>query len=658
MKLLLVVGLAAVVIVILIAVFLSVRLGRGDDHEEPVRPGSRDRRRRDEDDPRWQDADARDSRLVMAASRSGGSGSRAHDEDASSHYRDRGERRPAREQAARGPERDYDYPDHRDTGPSEHPSSPRRATARNGRPANDREYRDRPAGGRRDQRDSGPLDYPDYPSGPQRAYAGRDYPSGPLPVPDVHSGEYPSADHPSMDFPSGPLPAADHPAASAGTQPGSRRRSKSGPGKNGSGREQPESRRKPAKSQSGGKGRSRSRRDDDDWPSTEWDKLTDEQYWAEVSSDKPLSTSARAAQPASEPTPAAGNGRSRPANGKQAASHGTAAPMPPAEPARELPSRKAPSPLREPVTERLPVRARPQPPVPARSANGSRATRRAEATLPRPAEEPSLAVLSSLATSAPARPYGALDEDPLTSPSFSRPALDSRSYQRPGAPPARSGAHRQPAASYDLAGYGTAGYRADGYPPGPGYPGPDYPARDYSGPLSAPPASGYQFPGQAGPGYAYPDAQPPQAPPASWQRPLDEQAPAQGNPYGSYVDPAPASYQASPAVYPDSHPSGGHAYPADPAGSYDGPGFSQAPAPYQPAIAAAGHAADAGHYPVAGVYPPAGYPSDGGYGYEQHASQAVYPAPQEAVSYPPGYANGYPADPYENNGYGYPAAQG
>ncbi len=680
MKLLLVVGLAAVVIVILIAVFLSVRLGRGDDHEEPVRPGSRDRRRRDDEDPRWQDADAPASRRVMASSRRGGS-SRARDEADTSHYRDRGERRPSREQAARGRERDYEYPDRRDAGPSEHPSSPRRAPARNGRPPSGRDYRDRPADGRSDQRSTG---QPDNHSGPRRAYAGGDYRSGPLPAPDFASGDYPSADYPSMDFPSGPLaaagypsadypsmdfpsgplaaadfPSGEYPATPAGA-PESRSRSRSGPGKNRSGREQPEPRRKPGKPQGQARGRSR-KRDDDDWPSTEWDKLTDEQYWAELSSDKPLSTSTRTAQAASEPMPAATH---------------AAAPLPLAEPARELPSRKAPGHSREPVTERLPVRGRPQQPEWARSSNSSPATSRGEAR-PRQAGEPSIAALSSLATSAPARPHGALDEDPLTSPSFARPAVDSRSYQRPHARPAGSGAHPQPApspasASYGPAGYGSTGYgtddhRPDGYQPGTDYPGLAYPAADYggSGPHSAPPASppasaaadGYHLPGQASPGYAYPAAQAPQAAPAGWHQPPDEPAHAGGNPYGSYVDPAPAGYRSRPG-YTDSHPSGAHAYRPDLAGSFAGPGFSQEPASYQPAIAAASHAADAGHYSVAGLYPQAGHPSEAGYGYERHASQAVYPVPQEAASYPPGYAASYPADPHQDNGYGYPAAQG
>ena len=75
------------------------------------------------------------------------------------------------------------------------------------------------------------------------------------------------------------------------------------------------------KNQSKGRGRSSRGRhddDDDDWPSTEWDKLSDEQYWAELSSDKPLATTARSAQPSSaapvaKPAPAQAGPVRRPA---------------------------------------------------------------------------------------------------------------------------------------------------------------------------------------------------------------------------------------------------------------------------------------------------------------------------------------------------------
>src|ERR1039457_4968189 len=49
------------------------------------------------------------------------------------------------------------------------------------------------------------------------------------------------------------------------------------------------------------------RNDDGDWPSTEWEKLSDADYWKEVASEKPLTTTARTAQPAQQrrPGPAA-----------------------------------------------------------------------------------------------------------------------------------------------------------------------------------------------------------------------------------------------------------------------------------------------------------------------------------------------------------------
>ena len=76
-----------------------------------------------------------------------------------------------------------------------------------------------------------------------------------------------------------------------------------GPRDNGDRRDQParaqqrQDVRTPARTKSA-RGR---RNDDGDWPSTEWDKLSDADYWKEVASDKPLVTTARVAQPAPEP---------------------------------------------------------------------------------------------------------------------------------------------------------------------------------------------------------------------------------------------------------------------------------------------------------------------------------------------------------------------
>lgn len=62
--------------------------------------------------------------------------------------------------------------------------------------------------------------------------------------------------------------------------------------------------RQEARSQARGR-QPRGRRDDDgDWPSTEWDKLSDADYWKEVASDRPLVTTARVAQPAHDSHPA------------------------------------------------------------------------------------------------------------------------------------------------------------------------------------------------------------------------------------------------------------------------------------------------------------------------------------------------------------------
>src|SRR5262252_7140058 len=95
---LLVVGLVAVIVVVLIAVFLSIRLGRGDEHDEPDLVSSGRDRRRDQDE-RWQD---RDTRRVPGSR--GGRGD----------YPGYGSRGPARDRAPRG---------RYDTGPSRRPAA-------------------------------------------------------------------------------------------------------------------------------------------------------------------------------------------------------------------------------------------------------------------------------------------------------------------------------------------------------------------------------------------------------------------------------------------------------------------------------------------------------------------------------------------------------
>jgi len=785
MVLLLVVGLAAVIIVILIAVFLSVRLGRGEDHDEPMgRSSDRGRGRPDADDPGWRDERApRRSPAAAGASARGGQRPRPQAQDR--RYRDGDGRRPERGPATR-PD-DYDYPQRRpgryDSGPLEQPADARRqVTAGTRRPGPGRDGARRAAGGHgRPESASAPYD-----TGPARHPVDDDFPSEPLRAADFPSGEFPSrpqpADFPSGEFPpasrsaadaptaryrtagphtdefaSGPLPEADFasgefPAADfpSGEMPAARTRTRPAPPKTDPGRDRSDSRRRPGKGQNAPKGRSR-KRDDDDWPSMEWDKLTDEQYWAQLSSDKPLAaTTARTAQPASEPRPPAGaarpassrNGHARPASGgpkpppaaQPTAPHARPrdlADRKPASPQREAAAgrqaasrREEQAPRREPVsrreaaqreavTQRLPARPRPQPPATAAPRNDTPVPFRPDTTPTPPAGQPSLAMLTSLASG----PAGALDDDPLTSPSFSQPTADSRSYRRSNGQTDAGGAAARaddpPAAAgygsgaHAMAGYGGNGYPSNGYP-GNGHANGDAPANG-APPRRAQVSGAYQVPSYADPGYAYAPGGPAASPaaaaqptavttqpvaaaqpvaatgpagatqPAGWySAPTHTPAqgnPSQGNPYGSYVEPTPAaSYPSIPPagyqdrqadagfpVYPGDHR--GYAEPAyDPAQTvrYPQPSGNGAAGPPGPSSPPA-HPADAGGFPQPGGYPEADYADDGGYG-NGYPSQAPYADSygNATSGYVPSYpADGYPADQYGQDGYGgYPPGQG
>jgi len=294
-------------------------------------------------------------------------------------------------------------------------------------------------------------------------------------------------------------------------------------------------------------------------------------------------------------------------------------------------------------------------------------------------------MLTSLASG----PAGALDDDPLTSPSFSRPTADSRSYRRSNGqaddPPAAAGYGSD---AHAAAGYGGNGYSSNGYPSG-GYVNGDH---VNGGPPRRAEVNGtHQDPGYADPGYGYaPGA--PTAPPAVVTQPVaashpggatqpggwysaPTHAPAQGNPYGSYVEAAPAaSYPSTPPMrYQDHQPgaelpaySGGHhgyqepAY--DPARTvrYPEPAGNGAAGPRGPSGPSA-QPTGAGQFTHPGDYPGAGYAEDGGYG-NGYTGQAPYADPYGAPTtrYVPDYpADGDPADQYGQDGYGgYPAGQG
>jgi hypothetical protein len=367
-------------------------------------------------------------------------------------------------------------------------------------------------------------------------------------------------------------------------------------------------------------------------------------------------------------------------------------------------SRRGAAPQREAVTERLPVRPRQQAPAAAAPRNDPPVPLRPDTTPTPPAGQPSLAMLTSLASG----PDGALDDDPLTSPSFSRPTADSRSYRRSGDdPPAAaghgSGAHAMagyggnggsghPGDGHPVNGHPSNGYPSNGHPsnghPGNGYTGNGYGNGDASAnggsPGRAQVNGAYQAPDYADPGYTYAPAaatqpvaasQPAGATqPGGWYS-APTHTPAQGNPYGSYVESAPAaSYPSIPPMgYQDRQAGAGlPVYPGDHRG-YQEPAYDAAASVRYPGPAGNGatgpsaasgppaHPAGAIGFPPSGGYPEAGYAEDGGYG-NGYPSQPPYADSYGTATagYAPSYpADSYPADQYEQDGYGgYPAGQG
>ena len=162
-------------------------------------------------------------------------------------------------------------------------------------------------------------------------------------------------------------------------------------------------------------GRERSH-DSANWPVTEWEKLSDVDYWAELAADKPLITTAQPAAPARD-----GQG-SRDRDGQ-------AGPAPVPAPVHAAPVHAAHVLAAAPVPP-------PQGP-PAAAGYGP--------------DEPTIDQ-SGAAGRVRRRVHGTLDDDPLTSPSFpSLRADDSRSFRnsRTGAHTGSSGAPTQQFATYD-----------------------------------------------------------------------------------------------------------------------------------------------------------------------------------------------------------------
>jgi hypothetical protein len=450
-----------------------------------------------------------------------------------------------------------------------------------------------------------------------------------------------------------------------------------------------------------GQARSRRSGDSSEWDSSEWEKLSDVDYWAELASDKPLTTTA---QPAGQARP----GRP-PRADREADAAAVHAPRPvsagfadaglaEAGAAGTIP---AGAPRRDPVTG-LPVRGRPQPAdaelaaaaVPDGRADFAAAPVSAVAAEDqlRPLAEPRLPLppyadpggLPGPARGAsPGRPPADPDDDPLTSPSFpSIPASDSRSYHSGRtSTPARGSRvpERHLAATEQFTSYGSpapqhaaAGHtvpadvggdtdrtnpnsylpdpllNGDSYPAANGHPyavanGDPYPTANGD---PYPTANGSPYPTTNGDPYPASAVAAPSAAPAPAPAPS---APAtSGNPYGSYVTSDSQDTAFSYGDYPDLPGNGHGSYPPSPVagsrGRHSGADYWQQPAapasvpgPDGPAQRRGRHGAGA---------PAADYRN--GYGQQDQASYlpSGYPAGSRD---PAGYS---PHDPYGRDGYG------
>jgi hypothetical protein len=649
---LLVIGLVAVIIAILVAAFLTLRRRPADDDELDSRPSVRDRVRGRGRDDGWVSAPRRPAGRTTAGGRTVVSRRPGADPG--------GNRRPGRGYEAAGYDQDRGYePSPRGYGERSpvggYEPEPERVPAarRGGRPA-------RAAAAARG------ASATDYHTGPGAAL----YDTGPGAAADLTATQI-NADPDLADSDVFPRVRADIPRPAG----------------------------KPSKQRNQPKGRGKASRkhddDENDWPSTEWDKLSDVEYWAELSADKPLATTARTAQSAAPAKPAAAAAKpARPAAGRPAtpqapaeypdSTGGSGRPAqrrrPPAPRTPDSRPEGAHRPDTGPRNARPPASREPSPqrqdiqPVSAQRTDPRAAdpTERFTARREQPDVTERIPVRDRQRRPGAPAPYP--DDDPLTSPSFSRasaPAEDSRSYRTVGRERSRNDGGQ--AAGYPRS-PGSGGYPSSPAQPD-GYPGPATGRRDYPAP-GAP--AGYPAPGdrtdphgvRTGPH----GARPPASRPAGGDRrraesPAPQQA-AASNPYGSFVDstsppprpanPGPAStgpqypptqppangsyrgHGTGPSTaYPDPYgpPSGG--YPSASAGPEQGTGwYSAPPAPATPQ--------PSGQYPYRGT--PTGYP--GSDGYLAQPSPADYGSTYGSGSDEGRYTGGYRSDPYGPDEYG------
>jgi hypothetical protein len=357
----------------------------------------------------------------------------------------------------------------------------------------------------------------------------------------------------------------------------------------------------------------RSRRSDDsaDWPSTEWDKLSDVDYWAELASDKPLTTTAQPARP------------SRTGQGS-----GTNALADPDAGDSQVPGRAG--------NPGLPARSRPQlAAAPVSTPLLSPDFVESLSTAPRPvaAREPDLDPVTIPGGTAPQtrpRRSASADNDPLTSPSFPRiPASDSRSYRGKGngyAPDSPDAAYNAP--TQQFASYGRPAARSSGT----GGPVAESQTRPSAYPDAIAAPAGQQGDSPQAPGLASTDRYP--TVPGSRGRHESSSAPAgadslsaagalpppSGNPYGSYVSTPPSG----------GFPAAGSAAGHNGAGSGT---YHAAPGPVRPGQDLTGHSS--GAYPPAQDTYPRAHDAPGSYFPVQDAPGFYPPAQDVSGSYPP-----------------------
>jgi hypothetical protein len=422
-----------------------------------------------------------------------------------------------------------------------------------------------------------------------------------------------------------------------------------------------------------GQARSRRSGDSSEWDSSEWEKLSDVDYWAELASDKPLTTTA---QPAGQARP----GRP-PRADREADTAAVRAPRPVSAGSAEVglaeagPAGTVPAgaPRRDPVTG-LPVRGEPRAAdaelgasaVPDAYGRADFAAAPVSAVAAedqlRPLAEPRLPLPQHVSPGGPPRPARGvspdrppahLDDDPLTSPSFPTiPASDSRSYHNGRtSTPARGSRvpERYLPATEQFTSYGSPAPQHAARHTAPAGVGGDTDRTNPNSYLPDPLLNGNPYPTANGASYPVRAAAAPSAPLSPPPAPAPAAPATSGNPYGSYVtsdsQDAALSYGDYPALpgngqgsYLPSPVAGstgrhsGTAYRQQPTAPASVPGYPDGPARGRGRHGAGAQAADYRN----------------GYGQQDQASYLPngYPAGSRD---PAGYG---PQDPYGRDGYG------